>query len=102
MTVVVTVELWPGGDEARKRHLGTARIVNDATGTATVGHYDATFSKRGSPTSVWRRSRVTNFPRKRLGAWDLLCAALVAALGGLEPGGLRLSARRGQPPREPF
>lgn len=76
----VTVELIPGGLGA-PRHLGTARIANDGTGTAAVGHYTVTLSQRGRPASVWKSGRVRHFPRRRLGAWDLLYLALDATVG---------------------
>lgn len=79
--IVVTMELWPAGDFSRKQHLGTATISNDGTGTALRGHYKARFSKRGHPSVIWKSGVVKNFPRTRLGAWDLLDLALRSALG---------------------
>lgn len=79
--IVVTVELWPGGSESAKRHLGTATITNDATGTLTRSNYKVVLSKRGQPGSVWKRSHVINFPRKLLGHWDLLMCGLAAICG---------------------
>jgi hypothetical protein len=78
--LVVTVELWPGGDESRKRHLGTAKIVNDGTGTTRVGNYTATLSKWGRPNQVWKRGSFRGFRRQAYGAWDLLGGALVGLL----------------------
>lgn len=80
--LVVTIELWPRGDESRKRHLGTARIVNDGTGTADSGNYRVELSKWGRPKSVWRQGTVRGFPRRRRGPWDLLYRALGAAVRG--------------------
>lgn len=77
----ITVELLPLGDETRARHLGTAIIANDATGSRARGNYTVRLSKRGQPKSVWRRGRVEGFPRQRLGAWDLLYLALRATVG---------------------
>jgi len=79
--IVVTVELWPLGDESLKRHLGIAVIANDATGTPTIGNYRVVFSKAGRPKAEWRRAAVSGFPRKRLGAWDLLYRCLKVAVG---------------------
>ena len=64
----ITVELLPGGDESRKKHLGTATITNDGTGDEHRGNYVAT--------------RVARFDRKRRGPWDLLFLALRSAVGG--------------------
>lgn len=85
MTVRVTVELLPGGNASRARHLGTAIITNLGEGTPHSGHYSVTLSKKGQPSIVWRSGRVDNFPRKRLGSWDLLFRALRATVGGRNP-----------------
>ena len=79
--IVVTVELLSAVTGART-HLGTAVIANDGRGTVTSGNYDVRLSKRGRPADIWRRGRVEGFPRKRLGAWDLLYRALRATVGG--------------------
>lgn len=78
--VVVTVEIWPKGERFLKRHLGTAKISNDVSGTKSRGNYKVTLSVRGNPTRIWKRGRVKDFPRKRLGAWDLLYRALDATV----------------------
>ena len=75
----VTVELLPFGVESKRRTLGTVLITNDGSGSATSGNYDVkVLSSNGRIT---RRGRVTRFPRKRLGAVQLLLQALKAALG---------------------
>ena len=79
--LVVTVELWPGGNEEQKWHLGTARIVNDGAGSLEGGNYTVTLSRWGLPTHKWRSGVVKDFPRKRLGPWDLLCRALNNVVG---------------------
>ena len=89
--IVVHVQLWPGGDQSKAKHLGTATITNDGTGDpanrrrgkeSTLGNYRVRLSKRGQPTVRWRDGRVEGFRRKRYGAWDLLYLALRACLGG--------------------
>lgn len=82
----VTIELLPHGSEARKSHLGTVLIANDGTasdgsGDAPRGNYVVRLSRRGQPLRVWRTGVVRDFPRKRLGAYDLLLRALVATVG---------------------
>ncbi len=79
--IVVTIELWPHGDESKKKHLGTAKIANDGRGTLTEGDYDVVLSKTGRPNQTWRKGRVTEFPRRRLGPWDLLYRALRNTVG---------------------
>lgn len=85
--IVVTVELWPHGDERRKRHLGTATIANDLSGTQDTGNYHVMLSKAGRPKETWRRGRVEAFPRlsRRLGVWDLLYRALRDSVGERNP-----------------
>ena len=68
--LVVRIELWPGGCEARKRTLATGTITNLGTGSKTRGNYFADL--RDAAGRAWRHGTVTNFPRKRLLAWDLL------------------------------
>ncbi len=77
----VTVELLPGGDESKVKHLGTAYITNDGTGDFDTGNYDIKLSKWGQPNSIWKTGRFIGFPRLKLGPWDLLCMALIATLG---------------------
>lgn len=77
----ITIELLPHGDESQARHMGTAVIANDGTGTAEVGNYDVSLSTFDSPDKIWKRARVKGFRRKQLGPWDLLLLALVVAVG---------------------
>lgn len=73
----ITMEMLPGGDEnhPRRRTLGHVDLVND--GIVTVpsrGNYRATmYDARGR---VRFTSTVINFPRRRLGIYDLLYRAL--------------------------
>lgn len=83
--VVVRVELWPGGDRSKARLLGEARIANDGgQRTDSRGDYTVELSKFNG-TGVWKRGRVTGFPRLRLGGWDLLFRALRATVGARNP-----------------
>lgn len=77
----ITIELLPLGDESRKRHMGTAEIWNDATGTIAQGNYKYRLSKWGRPNSIWRAGEIGGFPRKSLGVWDLFFRALRDAVG---------------------
>lgn len=79
----ITIELVPGGDETRKRHLGTAEIINDASGNIDLGNYTVRLSRMGNPTATWRCGRVKGFRRQVYGPWDLLYLAIGAALGAL-------------------
>lgn len=79
--IKITVEMCPGGDETKSRHLGTAKIWNDATGNISKGNYRFWFSRRGQPKSVWKEGRIEGFPRKRLLMWDLLFRCLKDIIG---------------------
>ena len=77
----VTLELLPFGDSSNPKHLGTIYIANDASGTHTDGNYNYRLTRRGSLTTVFRTGEIKNFPRKRLGAYDLLFRVLRDAIG---------------------
>lgn len=83
--LVIRIELWPHGDRARARELGRVEIANTGTGSPTVGNYVVQLFKSAAQGArrpgVWKRGRVEGFPRKRLGAYDLLFRALAAVLG---------------------
>lgn len=85
----VTVELVPGGDESRARVLHVAEISNDGKKTAATlgakGDYNVRLSSRGILSRAFRIGRVTDFPRKRLTAWDLLYRALKNLIGDRNP-----------------
>ena len=73
--LVVRIELWPHGDVTRCKTLAAGTIVNDGTGTATRGNYRVQLKDAlGRP---WKSGTVTNFPRKRLLAWDLLARRFI-------------------------
>jgi hypothetical protein len=81
--LVVKIELWPGGCEARKKTLATGTITNTATGSPTQGNYFVDLrDKAGRP---WRHTTLLGFPRKRLLAWDLLYRALKNLLSDRNP-----------------
>lgn len=75
----VRVELWPGGDSGRRKLLGEARI-SLIGGTERSGTYWASLTGvRGRELDC---DMVSEFPRKRLLAWDLLLLALMKLRGG--------------------
>ena len=77
----ITIELVPWGIEARKRLMGVAEIWNDATGTKSKGHYKFRILKRGNRQSVWKAGELKDFPRLRLGVWDLMFRMLRDVVG---------------------
>jgi hypothetical protein len=81
--LVCRIEMWPGGDQSKAYDMGSVLIAN-AGGTETEGEYSVQltgkpehFKRRG----FWRQGVVKAFPRKRLGAYDLLLRALGAVIG---------------------
>lgn len=82
----VTVELISAISPSRNRVLGIATISNDGHKfTETNGvrsDYDVEINQAGQHfDQIWKRTRVLDFPRKRLGAWDLLYRALKDIVG---------------------
>jgi hypothetical protein len=75
----ITIELLPGGSEARKRTLATGTITNLGTGSPTQGNYFADL--RDAAGRPWRHVTLNSFPRKRLLAWDLLYRVLKNLVG---------------------
>lgn len=66
----VVIELWPHGDESRKRLLASADIGNDGTGSPEVGNY--VYRLRNKAGAIWKKGHITGFPRQRATAWRLL------------------------------
>jgi len=77
----ITVELVPHGIESKKKHIGTAKIVNDNTGSLEVGNYWMTLSKFDDPNAVWKKATYKGFKRLKKGPWDLLYLLLKEAVG---------------------
>ncbi len=77
----VTIELWPRGDAARRKHLGTIDIANDGTGTPERGNYKVRLAGFKGAESTWRAGAVQGFPRRSRGPYDLLLRALAATVG---------------------
>lgn len=82
----VTIDLWPGDDESRKRPLGTMDIALRLDCTGVLGNYDATIYKSpeyAKRPGVWKRGEVLHFPRtsKLCGPWELLALALQSCVG---------------------
>jgi len=76
--IVIKVELWPFGEESKKRDIARAVIGNDGTGSYDMGNYDARFytiaSTNGVESILWQ-SRVVKFSRKET-VWSLIKQAL--------------------------
>lgn len=87
--IYVRIEIWPKGDRSRARLLGEGHITNvrppDGTSrTLDVGHYEVALMRSPEYSvrpGIWKQGHVGNFPRQRLGPWDLLLRALLVTVG---------------------
>lgn len=80
--ILVTVEVLPGGNAARRYSVASVSIANDGTGTAETGNYDCrVIDQRLGSSTVATRCRVERFPRQEKTALDLLYLALCDVLG---------------------
>jgi hypothetical protein len=59
--IVVSIELWPGGDHSNPKLLSAGAIINDGTGSQTLGNYDAAFEVKGQ--GVKYTARIENHYR---------------------------------------
>jgi hypothetical protein len=79
----VRIEIWPLGSKDHKRLLGEGQISNMGKGTSTKADYEFKLSKFGGfgpkGGNVWKKGVLLNFPRKKLGPWDLLKRAIETA-----------------------
>lgn len=71
--IKVIVELWPRGDESKKKTLGTLSIANDGTGDSNIGNYQGVLV---SEYTNGRKGRVFNFKRQEQSVWSLIGAFL--------------------------
>jgi hypothetical protein len=82
----VRVEIWPFGSKERRRVLGEAYIINNGEKLGQkkqdyifrISKHEG-FGPRGG--NVWKKGSIKNFPRERLGPWDLIRRAVAAARG---------------------
>jgi hypothetical protein len=84
--IYIRVEMWPGGFKERARLLGEATISNQG-GNPDRADYrieikkSPEYAKAENVGKPWRRGEVIDFPRARLGPWDLLLRGLLACVG---------------------
>lgn len=80
--LMITAEIWPGGDKSRKHVIGEMRIGNESD-LANVSNYSVTTSQAADASSGaagWQSSIVTNDHRRSDGMWALVRAILDEAL----------------------
>lgn len=80
--IVVKVELWPLGLEAKKKEIGRMTITNDGTSANPKrGNYDVKVFRRGTTDKVQRTAHVEDHPRQSYSIWSLVRKALDSAFG---------------------
>ena len=85
----ITVELVPMGREDLAFVMARGQIFNDGRGSRARGNYIASLSRvshypPGAPKDKggwWKETKIVEFPRTRLGVWDLLFRALRELVG---------------------
>jgi len=80
--LVITAELWPGGDKTRRRTIGEMLIANDSE-LAPVSSYSVAIFQAADPGSgaaAWRSTLVVDRHCRADGVWALVCAILDQAL----------------------
>jgi hypothetical protein len=79
--LVIRVELWPGGDERRKRELALMTIANDGTGDIKTGNYVGSVFRKGALAEdctkrPLRSAEVKGYKRLNLHVWNLVARML--------------------------
>ncbi len=87
--IVVKLELWPLGDESRRRELGRTYVWNDGrSANPKRGDYGVAVARRGHAgpwrdvvrgSKAQRRGAVTDYPRLSYSVWRLIIRALKSA-----------------------
>jgi hypothetical protein len=80
--LVITAEIWPGGDKTRKHLIGEMRIANESN-LAEVSSYSAIIlqdADAASGAAVWQFELLIHGRRRSDGAWALVRAVLDQAL----------------------
>jgi hypothetical protein len=82
--LIVRIELH-SSRTGKSTEIGRMAITNDGTasdgsGDAPRGNYVVELMRRGRPSTVQRRARVEDFPRRSASVWALVRRALNAVL----------------------
>ena len=80
--LVITAEIWPGGDDTRRHLIGEMRIANESN-LAEVSSYSAGILQVADPDSGaagWQSEILIDGHRRSDGAWALVRAVLDQAL----------------------
>jgi hypothetical protein len=80
--IKITVELWPFGDETRKKEIASARIWNDGTGNIGHGSYGYELTTESGRTL--RKGFLGEFMRSTFTVWWLIAAVMRKAFPNVE------------------
>ena len=76
----ITIEILPYGSKKHRRKIGEIDIINDGTSKNTdIGNYEVILYKNpeyAKKPGVWKKGKIKNFLRKKLGPYDLLFRVL--------------------------
>jgi hypothetical protein len=78
--VVVKIELWPHGDESKKRMLGQMNIINEGTGDVVFGNYSTELLHAGTywgKPGFWKTAKNVIYNRT-LSPYHLVAKCLAA------------------------
>ena len=75
--LVVRVELWPGGDDRKRREIALMTITNDGTGDIKTGNYVGSVFRKGCLAEdrtkrPLRSAEVKGYKRLNLHVWSLV------------------------------
>lgn len=82
----VKIELLPGGFDVNTQTIGEIIIDNDGSGTQSTGNYNVELLKsakysKSNAGKTYKKGTVKDFPRLKLGPYDLLYRALKNTIG---------------------
>lgn len=80
--IVVSIQMWPGGDAKKARTLALGTIINNGVTSGETnglrGTYDVAIQRKDGRLFA---ARIADFPRERLNVLDLLLRGLVLTHG---------------------
>jgi len=80
--IVVSIEIWPHGDQQKARPIGVALITNDGTGDKVAGNYEVKLAHSGKyigKSGAYKTGKVKNH-RRSLSPYHLVYKALKGCL----------------------
>lgn len=82
--VVISVDMWPQGDQTKAHSLGKMTLTLKAVGVDGRRSYEWEITKFGG-TGVWKKGSISGHDPKTRGPWDLIYRVLAQAVGARNP-----------------